>query len=280
MAAGGRGARRRAGRRGRPRPLVVLPAVTWQGRNPFDSDLDGFADTLDEVARSVPGRAAVPAAAACRGASAREVSPLLRFLDRERLAYDLTTDLALARREGPAIGNAPGVAIAGTADLAAAPRARPAAATRSRSEGSAVASFGARVAAPHGGARSAGVLRNPSPPRPDDLFGERTSVFASDPPAPLREESTASACSGRRRAVRRVLAVRALGPRCRPMPSCSRRPGREEGEPAFVAYRLGKGTVIRPGTPQWARAARGGRAGRGGARASRKRIWALLSKRR
>lgn len=29
--------------------------------------------------------------------------------------------------------------------------------------------------------------------------------------------------------------------------------GREEGEPAFVAYRLGKGTVIRPGTPQWTR---------------------------
>ena len=44
-----------------------------------------------------------------------EVSPLLRFLDRERLPYDLTTDLSLARREGPAIGNAPGVAIAGTA---------------------------------------------------------------------------------------------------------------------------------------------------------------------
>ena len=29
--------------------------------------------------------------------------------------------------------------------------------------------------------------------------------------------------------------------------------GREEGEPAFVAYRFGRGTVIRPGTPQWAR---------------------------
>ena len=43
-----------------------------------------------------------------------EVSPLLRWLDRERLPYDLTTDLALARHEGPALGNAPGVAFAGS----------------------------------------------------------------------------------------------------------------------------------------------------------------------
>ena len=49
-----------------------------------------------------------------------EVSPLLRWLDRERLAYDLTTDLALARREGPALGNAPGVAFAGSELWAAA----------------------------------------------------------------------------------------------------------------------------------------------------------------
>ena len=40
------------------------------------------------------------------------MSPLLRWLDREKLAYDLTTDLALARGEGPALGNAPGVAFA------------------------------------------------------------------------------------------------------------------------------------------------------------------------
>ena len=42
------------------------------------------------------------------------MSPLLRWLDRERLPYDLTTDLALARHEGPALGNAPGVAFAGS----------------------------------------------------------------------------------------------------------------------------------------------------------------------
>ena len=43
------------------------------------------------------------------------MAPLLRYLDRERLPYDLTTDLSLARGEGPALGNAPGVAFAGSA---------------------------------------------------------------------------------------------------------------------------------------------------------------------
>jgi hypothetical protein len=30
--------------------------------------------------------------------------------------------------------------------------------------------------------------------------------------------------------------------------------GRHPDHPAFVAYRLGKGLVVRAGTPQWARA--------------------------
>ena len=97
----------------RPRPLVVLPAISWQGLNPVDDDFDGFADSSPRRARSASsGRSP---AAGCPPASTREVAPLLRFLDRERLAYDLTTDLSLARGEGPALGNAPGVAFAGSA---------------------------------------------------------------------------------------------------------------------------------------------------------------------
>src|SRR5215208_3859895 len=98
--------------RGRARPLVVLPALTWQGLNGVDDDADGFEDRLP-FARAVR----LDRHFAGGGLPPRfddEVSPLLRWLDRERLAYDLTTDLALARREGPALGNAPGVAFAGT----------------------------------------------------------------------------------------------------------------------------------------------------------------------
>src|SRR5215217_1946526 len=98
--------------RGEARPLVVLPALTWQGLNRMDDDADGFADRLP-FAESV--RLDRPFADG--GIPKRfdeEVSPLLRWLDRERLPYDLTTDLALARHEGPALGNAPGVAFAGS----------------------------------------------------------------------------------------------------------------------------------------------------------------------
>ena len=87
--------------------------MSWQGLNPVDDDLDGFADTLPEgrsVGLTRPFRSG--------GLPARfsaEVGPLLRFLDREGLAYDLTTDVSLARGEGPSLGNAPGVALAGSA---------------------------------------------------------------------------------------------------------------------------------------------------------------------
>ena len=69
------------------------------------------------------------------------MAPLLRYLDRERLAYDLTTDVSLARGEGPALGNAPGAAFAGSALWLPEPLLR-----RLRSEvddGLRVASFGA-----------------------------------------------------------------------------------------------------------------------------------------
>src|SRR4051794_14496834 len=94
----------------RPRPLVVLPAITWEGSNPVDDDLDGFADTL-QTSRSLPlerpfvrGRIPRPLAS--------EAQPLLRFLDRKRLPYDLTTDVSLGRRT---LTGLPGVAFAGSA---------------------------------------------------------------------------------------------------------------------------------------------------------------------
>jgi N,N-dimethylformamidase beta subunit-like, C-terminal/FlgD Ig-like domain len=74
--------------------LVVLPAVAWQARNDLDTNGDGFGDVLpedDEVALHRPFAGnGLP-----EGFTARE-APALLFLDRERLRYDVTTDLALA----------------------------------------------------------------------------------------------------------------------------------------------------------------------------------------
>ena len=259
--------------RRRPRPLLVLPAVSWQGLNRFDSDLDGFADTL-ATARSLPvGRPFQGGALPARFRS--EISPLLRFLDRERLAYDLTTDLALARRDGPTIANAPGVAFAGTTTWL--PR-------RVRDQLRDEVEKGLRVVSFGGNSLKRTValvgerFRDPSPPRPDDLFGERTRLFRADPPAPLSAEQDRL---GLFKGGDGLFGEFSVFERSERLPEAARllsSAGREEGRPALVAYRLGKGTVIRPGTPQWARELEERRLGVEVPRVT-KRIWALLARR-
>ena len=147
----------------RARPLVVLPAITWQGLNDVDDDFDGFADSLPK-SRSV-GLDRPFAGGGLPSGFNSEVAPLLRYLDRERLPYDLTTDLSLARGEGPALGNAPGVAFAGSALWEPEPLLR-----RLRDEvadGLRVASFGADALQAH---RS--PARRP-PGRPAPAAGQR-----------------------------------------------------------------------------------------------------------
>jgi hypothetical protein len=258
----------------RPRPLVILPLATWQGQNPFDSDLDGFPDTLED-ARSIP--ASRPYARGLLPQDLlRRAAPLLEFLDREHLSYDLTTDVALAERQGPSLGEAPGVAIAGTEVWV--PRQLRDGLTREVQEhGLGVAVFGSRslrrtVAVVHG------RLEDPSPPRPDDLFGERTALFRTDEPAPMDQQRD------------RLKLFRGIdGPfgdfsvfeRQTRLPGEGRlltAAGREDGQPAFVGYRLGKGTVVRVGTPQWARELRESSLGLEVPRITRN-IWRLLSKR-
>jgi hypothetical protein len=78
------------------RLLVVLPTLTWQARNDFDANGDGFGDLLPEdesvgLERPFAGRGLPPAF------GARE-APLLLMLDRAHQPYDLTTDLELTER--------------------------------------------------------------------------------------------------------------------------------------------------------------------------------------
>ncbi len=233
--------------RGEARPLVVLPALTWQGLNRIDDDADGFADRLpfsDSVRMDRPF-----ADDAMPPRFDEEVSPLLRWLDRERLPYDLTTDLALARREGPALGNAPGVAFAGSElwlpeELLGRIREYVA-------DGGRVAAFGAdsfrRTIVLDGD-----VASDPTPPKRANAFGERTELSRTGTaPFEVFEDRLGlfeglSDLFGEFTVFESSLDL----PRGATRASAA---GRDAEQPAFLAYELGDGLVLRLGTPQWAR---------------------------
>ena len=235
------------GAEGRARPLVVLPALTWQGLNRVDDDADGFGDRLPFASAVRLDRPFADDSVPPRFNS--EVSPLLRWLDRERLPYDLTTDLALARREGPALGNAPGVAFAGS-ELWAPEQLM----ERLRdyvADGGRVALFGAESFKRTVELRGE-VARNPSRPRRANAFGEQTQlVHTSLAPLTVFEDGL-----GLFEGVSSFVGEFTVFERSRTLPQGARRitaAGRDAGEPAFLALGLGGGIVLRAGTPQWAR---------------------------
>ncbi|HEV2060351.1 MAG TPA: N,N-dimethylformamidase beta subunit family domain-containing protein [Solirubrobacteraceae bacterium] len=96
----------------RPRDvLVVLPVTTWQGLNPVDDDGDGRPNML---AAGLPVKLARPYAKdGIPPQIRRHEALLLAQLDRKGRRYDLTTDVALARGEGPKLEDHRGVILAG-----------------------------------------------------------------------------------------------------------------------------------------------------------------------
>jgi flagellar hook assembly protein FlgD len=100
----------------RAKVLVVVPMLTWVGGAPVDDNGDGLPDTLEHGSavrwpRVLPG---LPAGLA------GDVAPLLVFLDRAGVAYDLTSDLALTLDgRGPRATDRTGVLLAGAQRWAA-----------------------------------------------------------------------------------------------------------------------------------------------------------------
>ena len=258
------------GSAGRPRPLVVLPALSWLGRARVDDDHDGFADSLPKAPR-IPLAREFPDGALPPGLRS-DASPLLRFLDREGLTYDLTTDLSLARRDGPALGNATGVAFAGAAlwlPPALLQRLR-----RYVDGGGRLASFGADAfrRGVHLGRDAIGPAARPAPA---NVFGERTALLHTGE-APL---SVFQDDLGLFDGLTGLIGDFTLFERSARLSSGTDlvvAAGREPGQPAFVAYRLGRGLVLRSGTPQWTRELDEGRLSVEVPTVT-KRIWRLLS---
>ena len=246
QAAGHRGAVPLAVRgRGRGRVLVVLPAITWQGLNPADDDRDGFVDTLEQ-SREVSADRPFADAGLPRGFE-RELLPFLRFLDRERLSYDLTTDLALARGRGPGLRGRPGVVfpaserwLTESVDL----RLREWVEGGGKLAHFGTDSFRRRVEVDED------RLFDPSRPEATNVFGERTAI-ETIPPAPMVMSIDRARLfedtDGFVGLFERFEQQEGLVSGSELLTAA----GREPEKPSFVAYRLGDGVVVRAGSPDW-----------------------------
>jgi hypothetical protein len=250
----------------RPRPvLVVLPALTWQGRNDVDDDGDGLPDSLTRERQARVGRAFARGRLP-RGFAGGEAR-LLAYLDRQRLRYELTTDLELARTGGAALRGHRAVILAGQ--------------TRWLPEG-----LGDRLrdfVRRGGGLLSVGLdslhrtmalgartMSSPSERAERDFLGARVGRPVREPSTVIAQSDEINVFSGtagnlgswdaweetRAVAGRVVATAVAAG-----------------GEQVFVAYRLGRGLVIRPGVAGWSGALEDDVAPPG---TTMRRIWTLL----
>jgi hypothetical protein len=239
------------GNRGGVTPvLVVVPAMTWQGQNPVDSNRDGWPDTLDSgddvpLARSfVHGRPPRSIAAL--------TLPTLEFLTRIRANYDLTTDVALAAGKTPGIPNHNGVLLAGS-ERWLTPKTN-LQLRRFVAGGGTVVSLG-EDALRRGVDLRKGELVDPTRRRRADIFGERTTSFSSpDAPLVLSQDklNIFGGSDGFIGSFTKFERSDALDPKAALLTAGGRATPTGQAKPDFVAYTLGKGLVIRTGTEQWA----------------------------
>jgi flagellar hook capping protein FlgD len=255
----------------RSRMLVVVPAMTWIGTAEADEDEDGVPDTL-ETGRRVPWPRVME-----RGMPAdvrRYVAPLLMYLDRAHIRYDLTSDLDLALSGGPRASDRMGVLLAGSERWVTRSYGREL--RRYVLDGGRLASFGTEslrrgVTLLRNEAADAGRLARPTQPSAQDPFGTRfedirrtekpvtLSLIGGDPAYGLLvgldsglsgfnvlEESEPPTPG-------RGTVLAALGVETAPAAEDQGVP--EElpppARPALIATQIGKGTMIRVGLPEW-----------------------------
>ncbi|MEA2265214.1 MAG: hypothetical protein QOE27_797 [Solirubrobacteraceae bacterium] len=255
-----------AGPAGRP-VLLVLPAITWLGEDPLDDDGDGLPNTLgagDAVrTERIFAGAGLPAGFPDR------IAPVLAYLDRQHLRYDLTTDLALAGGQGPPLRGHTGVFLVGDERwLPSGVMARLRAFVHA---GGKLASLG--VDSLRRSVRLAGgLLRDPGAPAAADAFGARLAGVARAP-GPITNYldriGLFSGAGGQFVGYTSYEATASVGPTAELEASAVT----ADGRPVIVAVRYGRGLVVRTGLPEL-----GGRlAGDPTAGALVNRIWTLLS---
>jgi hypothetical protein len=231
--------------------LVLLPYVTWQGRNTVDDDGDGAPNTLDLGGPVRPQR--IMAGDGLPRGFAEQEGPLLQWLDRQGKRYDITTDFALSAGAGPALTGHHGVLIPGDARwLPAKVRVALRAFVKA---GGVVVSTGTDSLRRSVTLDAQHRLARPSPRKATDLFGARIApvaskttnleVFTDDPALKLFDGG-----NGLFTDVPAWETTERVGEEADLLSNAVTQS--PEGKPVIVAARFGKGLVIRTGFPSFA----------------------------
>ena len=252
--------------------LVVVPAVSWLGTDQVDDPpFDGLPNSLADGGtvrwpRVFNGTAGLPAG------FADDVAPLLVFLDRRRIPYDLTSDLDLELTRNPRASDRDGVLMLGAPRWVTRTLGRRL--RRYVSDGGRLAVIGAdglrrgvrlRVHA----SEESGTLSRATQPAAADPFGARVSRLRTPSQPASISQFEGSETYGLMEGVldlpgftrlEEATAIdgdflAAVG---QPLTPEEEAAANTEGKPArevraaLSAVRLGKGTVIRVGLPEWA----------------------------
>lgn len=223
--------------------LVVIPVISWQGRNPVDGDGDGrpelLGDGLDAGLRR-PLVTRLPA-----GFASYE-QPVASWLTRNRKRFDITTDYAIARNVPPLLAGHSGVLLAGSTSWL--PRNAQNRLRRFVREGGTLVEV-----APDSLRRTVtlrrGLLADPLAPATTDLFGRRTESRSGRFTVTNSRDAIGlfDGTEGLFRGYTRIEETVAPG-RAKVLSTAVT----EDGRVVVIAQKVGRGTVIRFGLPELA----------------------------
>jgi hypothetical protein len=238
------------GRRAAARVLVVVPALTWQGRNPVDDNGDGLPDTLaagDQIRLDRPLVDGFPADLA-------NEQGLLSYLTSQHDAYQLTTDVALAEGVGPKLAGHSGVILDGTFGWLPATLA-----TRLRSfaaHGGAVVAAGAqslRATARLGTSAGQPTAGPPSAQLTTDPFGAKRGTLKPQPGQLITVLTDQLGIFGSSLAFAGLQSNETIQPPAGVPESLA---GVADGYPSIAGFRLDHGTVVEIGVHDFGAALR------------------------
>ena len=230
----------------RNRVLVVLPLMTWQGRNPVDDDGDGAPNLLDLGAEARVAR--VFAGGRLPFGFREAEGPLLAFLARNGRSFDVTTDVALASGRGAKLAGHRGVLLPG--DVRWLPRDLQLELRRFVREGGNLLLTGTDSLRREVALSPEGRLSRPTPAAEANLFGARLREVVREPTTVTNLEDDIALFSGEVFGGTGVFAgfpghepTASLGPDEKLAASAVT----EGGDAVIVAARYGKGLEIRTG---------------------------------